>query len=334
MANVAIIERNGIPLDAPLVERLNRHWPGIRRHLIDAVDANFGVYENGHLRQARLKAYLVKHNIPWPLTERGCWRWMRHLPRASRPPPADRAALGAAPHAARPEAQQADGGPRRPQPHDAVGLPLAHRPQSAEQREVRVRACQVDPRADQAGARARHQLLRLVRPGDRDRRAPCRATVRCRRSTTAATPTSASRSWPTWHRLARRRTVTQVPATSAKPCSWACSTACRRRASPPSRGSSVEHARRLLRLLQVLFPTFWAWAEDNINRVLLGEPIRTVFGWRICYPPGWSRRLRQAPPRRTATRPAMDEDVDRYDDEVAVNIARSSTGRCSPTAPR
>ena len=58
-------------MDAPLVERLNRHWPGIRRHLIDAVDADFGVYEDGHLRQKRLKAYLAKHNIPWPLTETG-----------------------------------------------------------------------------------------------------------------------------------------------------------------------------------------------------------------------------------------------------------------------
>ena len=47
MANVATIERNAIPMDAPLVERLNRHWPGIRRHLIDAVDTDFGSTRTG-----------------------------------------------------------------------------------------------------------------------------------------------------------------------------------------------------------------------------------------------------------------------------------------------
>ena len=92
--------------------------------------------------------------------------------------------------------------------------------------------------------------------------------------------------------------------------SFAAKSGLQRRPRPPPASASC----------QVLFPTFWAWAEDNINRVLLGEPIRTVFGWRICYPPGWN--LGRAPKRRRRGHnggPAMDEDADRYDDEVSVN---------------
>ena len=31
---------------------------------------------------------------------------------------------------------------------------------------------------------------------------------------------------------------------------------------------------------------FWRWAEENVERVLLGFPLETVFGWRIHFPPG------------------------------------------------
>ena len=51
-------------------------------------------------------------------------------------------------------------------------------------------------------------------------------------------------------------------------------------------GLHVEEARKLLRLHHETYRRFWGWAEDNVNRVLLGMPLETTFGWRIQYPPG------------------------------------------------
>ena len=320
MANVAIIERNGIPLDAPLVERFTRHWPGIKRHLIDAVDANFGVYEHGHLRHARLESYLAKHNIPWPRTETG------------------RLALDESTFRA-----QAD---RHPQiaplwelHHTLQDLKLNKLAVGHDGRNrallsaFRSRTGRNQPSNAKFVFGPAKWIRALIKPG------PGRAISYCDWSAQEIAVAAAMSgdgalqevydSGDPYISLAILAELAPAGATkdSHKGPRNICKTlflgvlyGMSAESFAVKAGLNVGHARRLLQLLEVLFPTFWAWAEDNINRVLLGEPIRTVFGWRICYPPGWN--IGRLPKRRRRGHnggPAMDEGVDRYDDEVSVN---------------
>ena len=57
--------------------------------------------------------------------------------------------------------------------------------------------------------------------------------------------------------------------------------ACRRRAWPSRAGLHVVDARELLLRHHETYPTFWRWAEQNINAALLGAPLFTRFGWPI-----------------------------------------------------
>jgi hypothetical protein len=46
-------------------------------------------------------------------------------------------------------------------------------------------------------------------------------------------------------------------------------------------GQPTAQARELLRLHRERFPTFWRWSDSAVNRVMLGKPLWTVFGWRL-----------------------------------------------------
>jgi DNA polymerase I len=71
MAAVAWMEWVGVPVDMQVLERLLAHWEAIQARLIDEIDAQYHVYENGHLRFAKLQAYFDAHDIPWPRTPTG-----------------------------------------------------------------------------------------------------------------------------------------------------------------------------------------------------------------------------------------------------------------------
>jgi hypothetical protein len=69
-AAVARMERAGIPIDVPLYCLAVERWDDLKRDLIADVDAEFGVYDDGHFRQARFKYWLDSHRITnWPHTE-------------------------------------------------------------------------------------------------------------------------------------------------------------------------------------------------------------------------------------------------------------------------
>ena len=65
MAAASAMESAGIPIDAPLLHRLLARWETIKRGLIDAVDADYGVFEDGVFKQALFEKLLVRHGIPW-----------------------------------------------------------------------------------------------------------------------------------------------------------------------------------------------------------------------------------------------------------------------------
>jgi DNA polymerase I len=66
MAAAARMERTGIPIDAPLHQRLVANWDLIKQHLIAEVDRAYGVFEKGTFKRDRFAQYLHANRIPWP----------------------------------------------------------------------------------------------------------------------------------------------------------------------------------------------------------------------------------------------------------------------------
>lgn len=71
MAAVAKMEWNGIPVDAPLCNRIKASWEDIQSQLIEDIDRPYGVYDKRTFKADRFAAWLAQHNIPWPRLESG-----------------------------------------------------------------------------------------------------------------------------------------------------------------------------------------------------------------------------------------------------------------------
>jgi hypothetical protein len=71
MAAVSYMEHNGIPIDTELLAELREHWDSIKIVLIEEIDKDHGVYENGTFKQTLFAAYLARNKIPWPLLKSG-----------------------------------------------------------------------------------------------------------------------------------------------------------------------------------------------------------------------------------------------------------------------
>jgi hypothetical protein len=71
MAAVARMERTGVPIDVPHLDRLRAGWDGLKGRLIGAVDAAYGVYDGTSFREDRFAAWLAGRGLPWPRTPTG-----------------------------------------------------------------------------------------------------------------------------------------------------------------------------------------------------------------------------------------------------------------------
>lgn len=71
MAAAAAIEHAGVPLNVPLLMKLQERWNDIQDQLIVAVDRNYGVFDGRTFKTDRFAAWLVKTGIPWPRLESG-----------------------------------------------------------------------------------------------------------------------------------------------------------------------------------------------------------------------------------------------------------------------
>ncbi|MDZ7655707.1 MAG: DNA polymerase [Sulfurimicrobium sp.] len=60
------IEHNGTPLDVATMEMLLARWDDIKAKLIEAIDRDYGVYDNGTFKMGRFEQYLIAQGIPWP----------------------------------------------------------------------------------------------------------------------------------------------------------------------------------------------------------------------------------------------------------------------------
>jgi hypothetical protein len=66
MSAIARMEAVGIPIDVPLLRRLQASWPTLKDLLISDIDRDYGVYDRSSFRAARFADYLTRAGIPWP----------------------------------------------------------------------------------------------------------------------------------------------------------------------------------------------------------------------------------------------------------------------------
>jgi DNA polymerase-1 len=71
MAAVARMERTGVPIDVDMLSRLRAHWDRIKRGLVDAIDKDYGVFEDTSFKSGLFAAYLADNGIDWPRSETG-----------------------------------------------------------------------------------------------------------------------------------------------------------------------------------------------------------------------------------------------------------------------
>ena len=60
-----------MPIDTRLMATLREHWDRIKLQLIERVDVQYDVFENGSLRQAKLELLVRRMGIDWPRTATG-----------------------------------------------------------------------------------------------------------------------------------------------------------------------------------------------------------------------------------------------------------------------
>jgi hypothetical protein len=71
MAAAAAMEHAGTPIDVSMLEVFRQRWTDIQDQLIAEIDADYGVFEGRTFKTDQFVAWLVRHNIPWPLLESG-----------------------------------------------------------------------------------------------------------------------------------------------------------------------------------------------------------------------------------------------------------------------
>ena len=71
MKAVARIEHVGVPIDVEAVRILKERWSMIQGRLIERVDQDYGVYEDGKFKQRLFLSWVNRHAIPWPRTPTG-----------------------------------------------------------------------------------------------------------------------------------------------------------------------------------------------------------------------------------------------------------------------
>ncbi len=63
---LAEMESHGSPLDYQTLNQLKKSWDAIKAALIDSIDRDFKVYENGSFKEDLFEAYLLRQQIQWP----------------------------------------------------------------------------------------------------------------------------------------------------------------------------------------------------------------------------------------------------------------------------
>jgi hypothetical protein len=279
MAAVARMEHAGIPIDRATFNRLCVGWEDIKLDLIESVDKDYGIYDGTVFKSARFLAWLRGAGIPWPSTATGRprldddtfrdmsklhpviapLRELRHAVNDLRPAQLavgtdgrNRAPLfpfGARTGRNTPSANRFVFGPSvwlRGLIRPAAGRALAYIDWSAQEVAIAA-ALSGDP-----------ALLGAVASGDPYLSFAKRAGL---------APTDATKAS---HGQIRDQ---------CKACLLGSNYGMGAATLAYRLGVSTIQAQHLLDALRRVFPTFWAWSEDTIDRAVLTGTIHTVFGW-------------------------------------------------------
>ena len=287
LVNLAVVENIGPPIDVALFGRLLRHFEGIKRRLVKAVDADFGVYrEDGSFNRAAFEAYLERHGIPWPRLESGAL------------------------------SLEDDTFRQRARTH----------PEIAPLHELRYTMGQLQPDKLTVGRDGRNRTPLWAFGSKTGRNQPSTnkfifgpaVWLRCLLKPSPgraiayvdwsaqeiAIAACLSRDDALWATYASgdayiyfATVAGMVPADADKDSHPAERAICKILFLGIGYGMSAEGlalqsglhivtARKLLRLHREAYPVFWAWADDNVHRAFLGMTLRTTFGWQIRFPWG------------------------------------------------
>lgn len=66
MRAVAHMERTGVPINVEDLGRLRSQWDAIRGHLIERVDRDYGVFDDGSFNARLWRQWTERRGIPWP----------------------------------------------------------------------------------------------------------------------------------------------------------------------------------------------------------------------------------------------------------------------------
>lgn len=66
MADVARMERTGVPVDVEQYRRITGCWEALKSRLVVEVDRDYGVFDGNVFKAARFEAYVKARGIPWP----------------------------------------------------------------------------------------------------------------------------------------------------------------------------------------------------------------------------------------------------------------------------
>jgi DNA polymerase-1 len=67
MKAAAVIERNGVPIDVPLLRKIQNCWEDLKLHLIGEIDKNFHVFEGMVFKRSKFLDWLEKSEYSWPM---------------------------------------------------------------------------------------------------------------------------------------------------------------------------------------------------------------------------------------------------------------------------
>lgn len=285
MAAVGVVENNGVPIDVTLLDRLIANWDTIKARLIATVDAAYGVYDGTRFVARRFDNYLEQSGIPWPRAQTGAllldedtFRDQAKIHPELRALHELRTTLGQlrlnelsvgpdgrcrtllSPFRAKtgrnqPSTSRFIFGPSRWIRHlikPKQGCGLAYVDWSSQELAI-------------AGALSGDDLLwQAYEGGDPYIAFAIQAGIAPAGATKASHPAERDQ---------------------CKGIVLGVNYGMSAQSIAEKTGIHVDRARELLRMHRVTYRTFWAWADGNVNHCLLGQPLETVFGWRIQYPP-------------------------------------------------
>jgi hypothetical protein len=286
MAAAGVVENHGIPLDVELLERLTRNWATIKLGLIEAVDADFGVYDGGRFVQARFEAFLARNGIPWPrLASRALALDDETFRKQARAYPAI--------------------APLRELRHALGQLRLNELSVGPDGRNrtllsaFRARTGRNQPSNSRFIFGPSVWLRSLICPA----RGQALAYVdwSSQEIAIAGALSGDEALWQAYESgdpyIAFAKQAGLVPLDATKASHGDVRQACKSIVLGVNYGMGpesiaaqsaihIDRARELLRLHRETYRVFWRCADEKVDRALLGLPLETVFGWRIHYPPG------------------------------------------------